>query len=43
LLIAKLKKFGYDGAITIEREISGEKQIADILTAKKRLEYWTAE
>ena len=29
--------------ITIEREISGEKQIADILTAKKRLEDWIAE
>ena len=43
LLIAKLKKLGYDGAITIEREISGEKQIADILTAKKRLEDWIAE
>lgn len=37
-LIEKLKKLGYDGAITIEREISGEQQIADILKAKKILE-----
>ncbi len=36
--IAKLKEVGYDGAITIEREISGEKQIEDILSAKKLLE-----
>lgn len=39
-LISRLKEFGYDGTITIEREISGEKQIADILTAKERLEKW---
>ena len=38
LLIKKLKNLGYDGAITIEREISGEKQIKDILYAKKFLE-----
>ena len=38
LLIEKLKKLGYDGAITIEREITGEKQIEDILYAKKFLE-----
>ncbi|MBP5270919.1 MAG: sugar phosphate isomerase/epimerase [Clostridia bacterium] len=36
--IAALKEKGYDGAITIEREISGEKQIADILAAKALLE-----
>lgn len=36
--IAKLKEVGYDGAITIEREISGEKQIEDILMAKGVLE-----
>lgn len=36
--IGKLKEIGYDGPITIEREISGEKQIADIRTAKKFLE-----
>lgn len=37
-LIAKLKACGYDGAITIEREISGDKQVEDILYAKKFLE-----
>ena len=38
LLIKKLKEKGYDGPITIEREISGEQQIKDILYAKKFLE-----
>ena len=38
VLIAKLKALGYDGPITIEREISGEQQIADILKAKALLE-----
>lgn len=38
LFIAKLKEIGYDGALTIEREISGEKQIEDILKAKALLE-----
>ncbi len=37
-LIAKLKELGYDGPITIEREISGEKQIEDIKKAKELLE-----
>lgn len=32
-LIRGLKDCGYDGAITIEREISGEKQLADIRRA----------
>ncbi len=36
--IAKLKETGYDGPITIEREISGEEQKKDILAAKKLLE-----
>ena len=36
--IAKLKEIGYDGAITIEREISGEEQIEDIKYAKEYLE-----
>lgn len=36
--IAKLKEIGYDGPITIEREISGEKQIEDIKKAKALLE-----
>lgn len=38
LLISNLKKCGYDGAITIEREISGEQQIKDIIKAKELLE-----
>ncbi|MCX7843661.1 MAG: sugar phosphate isomerase/epimerase [Clostridia bacterium] len=37
-LIKKLKSMGYDGPITIEREISGEQQIKDILNAKALLE-----
>lgn len=36
--IKKLKAVGYDGAITIEREISGDEQIKDILYAKELLE-----
>jgi sugar phosphate isomerase/epimerase len=32
-LIAKLKALGYTGSLTIEREISGEQQIADIRSA----------
>lgn len=37
-LIAALKSCGYDGPITIEREISGDQQKADIIYAKKFLE-----
>lgn len=37
-LISKLKALGYNGAITIEREIQGPQQIEDILRAKKILE-----
>lgn len=37
-IIARLKDFGYDGALTIEREISGEKQIEDILRARTLLQ-----
>ena len=37
-LIARLKEFGYDGTITIEREIDGEEQIRDIKKAKVYLE-----
>jgi sugar phosphate isomerase/epimerase len=33
-----LKELGYDGYVTIEREISGEKQTEDIRFAKKYLE-----
>ncbi len=37
-LIAKLKEVGYDGPLTIEREISGEEQIKDIKSSKEFLE-----
>ncbi len=36
--IAKLKEVGYDGDITIEREISGDEQKRDIINAKKILD-----
>ena len=36
--IKKLKEVGYDGYLTIEREISGEKQKIDILNGKEYLE-----
>ncbi len=36
-LVPKLKTVGFDGVIVIEREISGEKQIADIKKAKEIL------
>ncbi|MBQ9802652.1 MAG: sugar phosphate isomerase/epimerase [Clostridia bacterium] len=39
-LIVKLKSLGYDGPITIEREISGEQQIADIKAGKLLLEQY---
>ena len=41
--IKGLKALGYDGPITIEREISGEKQIEDIKMAKEILERLIAE
>ena len=37
-LVAKLKVVGYDGALTIEREISGEQQVKDIQMARSLLE-----
>ena len=37
-LVPKLKSFGFQGALTIEREISGPKQIEDIKRAIKLLE-----
>ncbi len=36
--VKKLKEVGYNGPLTIEREISGEQQIKDIVSAKKYLE-----
>lgn len=38
MLIAGLKEIGYEGDITIEREIDGEEQKKDILAAKRFLE-----
>lgn len=38
VLVPKLKSFGYEGALTIEREISGDKQIEDIKRAISILE-----
>jgi sugar phosphate isomerase/epimerase len=38
VFIPKLKEVGYDGDITIEREISGEEQIRDIIMAKELLD-----
>jgi len=35
--IAKLKEIGYDGTLTVEREISGEQQIEDIKSTIKYL------
>lgn len=37
-LVKRLKEVGYDGPLTIEREISGEEQNKDILSAKALLE-----
>lgn len=37
-LVAKLKEVGYDGPLTIEREISGDQQTKDIIDTKKYLE-----
>lgn len=37
-LIKKLRENGYDGPLTIEREIEGEQQLIDILKGKKFLE-----
>jgi len=38
LFVSKLKSFGYEGVLTIEREISGEQQIKDIRMAIEVLE-----
>lgn len=38
VFVAKLKSFGYKGALTIEREISGDQQIKDIKRAVELLE-----
>jgi L-ribulose-5-phosphate 3-epimerase len=38
VIVEKLKRLGYSNPLTIEREIRGEKQTADILAAKSYLE-----
>lgn len=39
--LPKLKSLGYEGSLTIEREITGEKQISDIVYARDLIkEYW---
>ncbi len=42
-LVAKLFEIGYDGPLTIEREISGDEQIRDIIAAKDKLDKLIAE
>ena len=37
-LIARLRELGYDGCLTIEREVDGSQQTVDIRHAKKFLE-----
>ena len=43
VFIRRLKEVGYDGDITIEREISGEQQTKDILAGKALLEKLIAQ
>jgi sugar phosphate isomerase/epimerase len=38
ILMGKLKELGYNGAVTIEREITGDQQIADIKRAMELLD-----
>jgi len=42
-VFAKLKELGYDRFITIEREISGDKQVEDIIKAKEYFEKMLGE
>jgi len=37
-IIERLKQLNYDGAVTIEREISGPRQVEDVREAKIYLE-----
>lgn len=39
-VVKELKKIGYTGDYTIEREISGEQQIKDIIVTRDRLREW---
>ncbi|MBR7095718.1 MAG: sugar phosphate isomerase/epimerase [Clostridia bacterium] len=42
-IIKKLREIGYEGAFTIEREISGEQQEKDIAKARELILEWIAE
>ncbi len=42
-IVKKLSELGYKGALTIEREISGEQQIKDIIMARDLLRQWMRE
>ena len=42
-ILARLRELGYTGALTIEREISGEQQKKDIAAARELLLGWMAE
>lgn len=42
-VVKKLTELGYSGTYTIEREISGEQQIADIIMARDLLRKWMSE
>ena len=39
-IIRKLAELGYTGSFTIEREISGDQQIKDIISARDQLKEW---
>jgi L-ribulose-5-phosphate 3-epimerase len=38
VIISRLKEMKYQGAVTIEREISGERQMEDVRRAKEYLQ-----
>lgn len=42
-IVRRLEELGYDGPFTIEREITGEKQVADIINARDMLRGIMAE
>ena len=42
-IVRRLEALGYDGPFTIEREITGEKQVADIINARDMLRGIMAE
>lgn len=42
-IVKKLHELGYTGTLTIEREISGEQQVKDIISARDLLRKWMQE